>query len=79
MATLFSLSIRRGKGGIFAPSVTMETGDKNHGDFHCMQISLVMSIWFIFGNRNNNNLKSRLSLIVQVNVVLNRTVVVDSD
>ena len=28
---------------------------------------------------NNNNLKSRLSLIVQVNVVLNRTVVVNSD
>ena len=28
---------------------------------------------------NNVYLKSRLSLIVQVNVVLNRTVVVDSD
>ena len=30
-------------------------------------------------NNNNNSLKSRLSLFVRVNVVLNRTVVVDSD
>ena len=33
-----------------------------------------------FGAHNNYDLmKSRLSLIVQVNVVLNRTVLVDSD
>ena len=30
-------------------------------------------------SNNKKNLKSRLSLIVWVNVVLNRTVVVDSD
>ena len=28
---------------------TVETGDKNSDDFHCMQISLVMSIRNIFG------------------------------
>ena len=27
-----------------------ETGNKNRDDFHCMQMSLVMSMWFIFGN-----------------------------
>ena len=26
---------------------TVETGDKNRDDFHCMQMSLVMSIRFI--------------------------------
>ena len=38
-------------------------------------------VWFIYLNFFNylNNLKSRLSLMVWVNVVLNRTVVVDSD
>ena len=29
---------------------TVETGDKNHHDFHCMQMSLVMSMRFIFGD-----------------------------
>ena len=29
---------------------TVETGDKNGDDFHCMQMSLVMSMWFIFGD-----------------------------
>ena len=29
---------------------TMETGDKNRDDFLCMQISLVMSMRFIFGD-----------------------------
>ena len=29
---------------------TVETGDKNRDDFHCMQMSLVMSMWFIFGD-----------------------------
>ena len=28
----------------------METGDKNRHDFHCMQMSLVMSMRFIFGD-----------------------------
>ena len=38
-------------------------------------------VWFIYLNFFNylNNLKNRLSLMVWVNVVLNRTVVVDSD
>ena len=26
------------------------TVDKNRGDFHCIQMSLVMSMWFIFGD-----------------------------
>ena len=29
---------------------TVETGDENPDDFHCMQMSLVMSMRFIFGN-----------------------------
>ena len=29
---------------------TVETGDKNRDDFHCMQMSLVMSMRFIFGD-----------------------------
>ena len=29
---------------------TMETGDKNRDDFHYMQMSLVMSMPFIFGD-----------------------------
>ena len=29
---------------------TVETGHKNRGDFHCMQMSLVMSIRCIFGD-----------------------------
>ena len=29
---------------------TVETGDKNRGDFHCMQMRLVMSKWYIFGD-----------------------------
>ena len=29
---------------------TVETGDKNRHDFHCMQMSLVMSMRFIFGD-----------------------------
>ena len=28
----------------------METGDKNCGDFHCMQMSLMMSMQYIFGD-----------------------------
>ena len=29
---------------------TVETGDKNRHDFHCMQMNLVMSMRFIFGD-----------------------------
>ena len=29
---------------------TVETGDKNRDDFHCMQMALVMSILFTFGD-----------------------------
>ena len=29
---------------------TVETGDENRDDFHCMQISLVINMWFIFGD-----------------------------
>ena len=29
---------------------TVETGDKNRDDFHCMQMSLVMSMRLIFGD-----------------------------
>ena len=29
---------------------TLETGNKNREDFHCMQMSLVMSMRFIFGD-----------------------------
>ena len=33
---------------------TVETGDKNRDDFHCMEMSLVMSMWFILGDDWNN-------------------------
>ena len=29
---------------------TVETGDKNRHDFHCMQMSLVIRMRFIFGD-----------------------------
>ena len=29
---------------------TVEAGNKNRHDFHCMQLSLVMNMWFIFGD-----------------------------
>ena len=29
---------------------TVETGDKNRGNFHCMQMSLVMSMQYIFSD-----------------------------
>ena len=41
---------------------TVETGDKNRDDFHCMEMSLVMSMWFILGDDwNNAQCLSRLS------------------
>ena len=33
---------------------TVETGDKNRHDFHCMQMSLVMKMQFIFGDYWND-------------------------
>ena len=32
----------------------VETGDKHRGDSHCMQMSLVMSMRFIFGDDWND-------------------------
>ena len=29
---------------------TVETGDKNSGDFHCMQVSRLISMRYIFGD-----------------------------
>ena len=29
---------------------TVETGNKNRDDFHCMQMRIVMSMWLIFGD-----------------------------
>ena len=36
-------------GHAFGPE-TVETGDKNRDDFHCMQMRIVMSLRFIFGD-----------------------------
>ena len=35
----------------------METGDKNCDDFHCMEMSLVMRMHFIFGDDSNDACK----------------------
>ena len=35
----------------------VETGNKNRDDFHCMQVSLVMSMQFIFGYDGNDACK----------------------
>ena len=32
------------------PSEDSGTGEKNRGNFHCMQMSLVMSMRYIFGD-----------------------------
>ena len=37
----------------------METGDKNRNDFHCMEMSLVMRMRFIFGDDWNDACKAR--------------------
>ena len=43
----------------------METGDKNRDDFHCMEMSLVTSMWFILGDdRNKAPCLSRLSVFL---------------
>ena len=49
---LFS-SVRRNKRGLSSQAFlteTVETGDKNRDDFHCMQMSLVMCMGFICGD-----------------------------
>ena len=50
MQPLFFSSVRREKGVSSQAFLTetVETGDKNRDDFHCMQMSLVMSMRFIF-------------------------------
>ena len=47
----FFLRVRGKKGSYFQAFLaeTVETGDKNRDDFHCMQMSLVMTMRFIFG------------------------------
>ena len=37
-------------------SKTVETGKKNHDDSHCMQMSLVISMQFIFDGDENDAL-----------------------
>ena len=37
------------------PAETVETGDKNRDDFHCIQMRLVMSMRLIFGHDFGNN------------------------
>ena len=48
----FFLSVRREKGACSQAFLTetVETGDKIRDDFHCMQMSLVMSMLLIFGD-----------------------------
>ena len=36
---------------------TVETGDKNRDDFHCVQMSLMMSMQFILGDDWNDACK----------------------
>ena len=45
----------------------------------CTPVSPITITNYVKGFEPRSHFKSRLSLIVQVNVVLNRTVVVDSD
>ena len=47
---LFFLSVGPSSVGHSFQAKTVETGDKNRGDFHCMQISLVMNMRYIFGD-----------------------------
>ena len=52
----------------------METGDKNRDDFHCMEMSLVMSMWFIWGDDwNNAQCLSRLSAFLPLFHARNQT------
>ena len=47
----------------------METGDKNHDDFYFMQMSLVMSMRFIFGDDWNDASKLNTFLLFGNDVV----------
>ena len=47
----------------------METGDKNHDDFYFMQMSLVMSMQFIFGDDWNDASKLNTFLLFGNDVV----------
>ena len=55
----FFLSVRRQKGACSQAFLTetVETGDKIRDDFHCMQMSLVMSMRLIFGDEWNDACK----------------------
>ena len=50
----FGRSVAKGGGGGVSSQAflteTMETGHKNCDNFQCMQMTLVMSMWFIFDN-----------------------------
>ena len=53
MQAFFVFVGRRNKRGVSSHAFlteTVETGDKNRDDFHCMQISLVMCMGFICGD-----------------------------
>ena len=53
----FHLSVPKGSSESQAfLSKTVETGKKNHDDFHCMQMSLVMSMQFIFDDDESDAL-----------------------
>ena len=46
---------------------TVETGDKNCDDFYCMQMNLVMRMWFIFADDwNNAQCLSRFSAMAKL-------------
>ena len=49
-------SLQKGGSQVFLTE-TMETGYKNRDDFQCMQMSLVMSMPFIFGDDWNDTCK----------------------
>ena len=54
----FHVSVPKGssESQAFLSKTAVETGKKNHDDFHCMQMSLVMSMQFIFGDDENDAL-----------------------
>ena len=53
---------------------TVETGDKNRDDFYCMQMSLVMSMRFIFGDDwNNAKCLSRFSAMAKFFLPCNKS------
>ena len=52
------------KGGSHAFQMeTMETGDKTSNDFYCMQMSLVMSMQFIFYDDWNDTVMQVLAMM----------------